>query len=74
MAESPLQPSSSMIYDFNKLHNARRPYKIVSGAAFSPVPKGGSNCVLDSFYRFGSFEGAILGENALQGMALQPLA
>lgn len=24
---------SSVIYDFNKLHNARRPHKVVSGAA-----------------------------------------
>lgn len=48
---------SSMIYDFNKLCNARRPYKIVPGAVLSPAPCGGSNFALNyfAFYRFGSF-------------------
>jgi hypothetical protein len=53
MADSPHQPSSPTIYDFNKLYNARRAYKVVSGTGLARIPKGGSNCGLNSFYRFG---------------------
>lgn len=74
-----------MIYDFNKLHNAKRFYKIVSGAALSPVPSGGSNFALNyfAFYRFiylFLLNWAILGGNApitqhiLQSLTRQPLA
>lgn len=73
-----------MIYDFNKLHNVRIPYKTVSGAATLSNSQCGSNFALNyfAFYRFGSFlfNWAILGkyapitQNVLQSLALQPSA
>lgn len=73
-----------MIYDFNKLYNVGRHYKIASGAATLSNSQCGSNFALNYFalYSFSSFSfnGVILGENApvtqniLQSLALQPLA